>query len=150
MSERFEQAIQKWYNESRTADLRYLDLATESPTVKDYCSVINNNVSVIYDRLLLHSKVAIKDTYKILEAQEANQDILVQEIRRLSKRVKALEAEALASKPLTAEQVRELVKEIAAQPKLVEEQAFKLTTDLRSQVLQVKELVEKVQHLLVS
>ena len=62
MSKRWEEAIENWYN--NRSHLDYLDLAeVNTPTTKD----LAHNISVIYDRLNLQSRVAIKNQNLVIE-----------------------------------------------------------------------------------
>ena len=69
MSKRWEEAIENWYN--TRVRLEYLDLTNiEIPTNK----YLAHNISVIYDRLNLHSRVSIK-----------NQTLVVEELSKINK-----------------------------------------------------------------
>ncbi|ASL69987.1 P1 [Jujube mosaic-associated virus] len=141
MSERFENAIKKWYEESATANLEYLDLASsQKPTL----SLLHNNIAVIYDRVSLFAKVSLKQFKQILEENHSFKSEIVQ----LRKHIASLEQEFHSSKPLSKSEIRELVVEISKQPKLVEEQAVKLTEDLRIQVRKVESLLHEVKTLI--
>ena len=62
MSKRWEEAIENWYN--TRVRLEYLDLAyIEKPSNKN----LAHNISVIYDRLNLHSRVSIKNQILVVE-----------------------------------------------------------------------------------
>ncbi|UNA88847.1 P1 [Badnavirus ziziphi] len=141
MSERFESAIKKWYEESATANLEYLDLAENQ---KPSLSHINHNISVIYDRVSLFAKVSLKQFKQILEENHSFKF----EIINLRKHISVLEKEIHSSKPLSKAEIRELVVEISKQPKLVEEQALKLTEALNKQVKKVESLLHEVKTLI--
>jgi tetrahydrodipicolinate N-succinyltransferase len=62
MSKRWEEAVENWYN--TRVRLEYLDLANiETPTNRD----LAHNISVLYDRLNLHSRVSIKNQVLVVE-----------------------------------------------------------------------------------
>ncbi|GKB41943.1 RNA-directed DNA polymerase [Tanacetum coccineum] len=151
MSERFEKAIQDWYDRSRTANLEYLDLSGIS---KIKLSDLSHNSSVIYDRLLLFSKVSIKHFNSIKEQNEVLIEKLVEcdnQIKKnqkeYSKGLQQISSELQESKPLTKREVLELVEEIAQQPKKVEEEALKLTTELEKKVKRIEDQVHRIEHL---
>ena len=76
MSKLWEEAIQKWYTDSHTSHLDYLNLAeTSKPTKKE----LAHNISVIYDRTCLSSRVNLR-----------NFKLLLEENRNLEHRVKNL------------------------------------------------------------
>lgn len=68
MSEHWEEAIQKWYTESHTANLEYLDLSSSSKVSSNHLA---HNLSVIYDKTCLSSRVHIKNLKLLLEKTEA-------------------------------------------------------------------------------
>ena len=75
MSKRWEEAIEDWYN--NRSHLDYLDLAkVNTPTTKD----LAHNISVIYDRLNLQSRVAIK-----------NQNLVIEELVKINESLHNLE-----------------------------------------------------------
>nr|UVT37308.1 ORF1 [Fig badnavirus 2]UVT37310.1 ORF1 [Fig badnavirus 2] len=138
MSERWEREIQDWYNNSRTINLEYLDLAeSEKPKL----SHIYNNLAVLYDRVSLFSRVSIKNFKSVLERIEKVEERL----GALEKGVKTLTKEITESRPLTAQEVRDLVTEIARQPKLVEEEALKISGELSQKLARVEALLHKVE-----
>lgn len=152
MSDRFERAILDWYNHSRTANLEYLDLSSSS-NIK--LSDLENNVAVIYDRLLLLSKVSIKQFREIKnqnqrssERLESCENLLRKTQSETRKSFTQISSEVHQTKPLTKKEVLELVREISQQPKLVEEEALKLSAELNSKVKQVEQQIQRVEHLL--
>ncbi|CDN68222.1 hypothetical protein [Grapevine Roditis leaf discoloration-associated virus] len=138
MSEKWERSIQDWYNNSRTANLEYLDLAEKEKPTNTH---LFHNLAVVYDRLNLQSRVNLKNLKHILERIER------QELRleNLEKSVKNLTKVFVENKPLTAIEVRRLVQEISQQPKLVEREALKLTEELRLKLERVEVIVKKVE-----
>ena len=131
MSERYERAIQDWYEHSRTASLEYLDLSGVS-NIK--LSDFSQNIDVIYDRLLLSLKVFIKHFHdlklensfiKIEIAECKNQ--LKRNQKETSKALQQISSEVRGTKPLTKAEVLVLVEEIARQPKKIEEEALRLS-----------------------
>ena len=75
MSKRWEEAIEDWYN--NRSHLDYLDLAkVNTPTTRD----LAHNISVIYDRLNLQSRVAIK-----------NQNLVIEELVKINESLHNLE-----------------------------------------------------------
>jgi cell division protein FtsB len=144
MAEKFEKSIKDWYNNSRTANLEYLDLA-ENPKIRDYLHTITNNTSVVFDRLCLFSKVSLKHFHEI---QQQNED-LKNQILSLKRRITVQDSKIEAFKqPLTKEEVKDLVEEIAQQPKLIEEQALKLTADLEQKLIRVEKLLHEIKNFL--
>lgn len=138
MSEQWEDAVQKWYQESRTANLEYLDLTESSkPTSSD----LAHNISVVYDRVCLSSRVHIKNFKKILEVLES----LKAENLRLNQALKNLTTEVVQNRPLTERRVQEIVLQIVAQPKAIEEQALKLSEDLKQKLDRVEQILHKVE-----
>nr|AMN88378.1 hypothetical protein [Grapevine Roditis leaf discoloration-associated virus] len=138
MSEKWEKSIQDWYNNSRTANLEYLDLAEKEKPTNTH---LFHNLAVVYDRLNLQSRVNLKNLKNILERIER------QELRleNLERSVKNLTKVFVENKPLTATEVRRLVLEISQQPKLVEQEALKLTEELRLKLERVEVIVKKVE-----
>nr|ATZ69452.1 ORF1 protein [Cacao swollen shoot CD virus] len=135
MSSRWENSIQEWYEKSHTANLEYLDLASVSKVTNNQ---IAHNLAVTFDRINLGNRVFIKNLKQIQESiVEVNTriDTLEVALRRLTKQLKE-------SKPLTEQEVRQLVGEIAQQPKIVEEQALKISQELELKL----EKVEKLLH----
>lgn len=138
MSELWEEAIQKWYTDSRTSHLDYLDLAEDkSPSRKE----LAHNLAVVYDRTCLSSRVNLRN-FKLLLEKTQQLDEKIQKLERATKTLSALFKE---SKPLTKTEVRELVIEIAKQPKVIEEEALKLTQDLDRKILRVEALLTKIE-----
>jgi Protein of unknown function (DUF1319) len=142
MAKRFEESVQKWYDTTRTANLKYLDLA-EKPKTRDYLETINNNTAVIYDRLNLFTRISLKHFHEIHEENEN----LKNQIQKLKKLViqQGQKIESL-QQPLTKEEMRTLVVEIAQQPKLVEEQALKLTSDLEHKLVRIEKLLHDLKE----
>ena len=55
-----------------------------------------------------------------------------------------LTSEVTKRKPLTKQEVRDLVKEIATQSKLIEEQSLKIAADLDEKVKRIEESVNRL------
>ena len=86
MSKLWEESIQKWYTDSHTSHLDYLNLAeTSKPTQKE----LAHNISVIYDRTCLSSRVNLR-----------NFKLLLEENQNLEHRIKRLETSIKNSKGL--------------------------------------------------
>lgn len=154
MTDRFEQDIADWYRNSRTVNLEYLNL--EEPQ-KVKLSVLNNNISCIYDKLLLQAKVCILRFHQILENQkelqlrlETCEEFIRKTQSETRKSLQQISSEIHHSPPLTKHQVLDLVQEIAIQPKLVEKEALKLTEDLNLKIQKVEHLLHEVKALLTS
>lgn len=64
MSERWEESIHEWYTKSHTANLEYLDLST---TTKVSTNQLAHNLSIVYDKTCLSSRVHIKHLKQLLE-----------------------------------------------------------------------------------
>lgn len=139
MSEIWEKPVQNWYNNSRTPNLKYLDLAsfTEVST-----NQLAHNLSVIYDRTCLSSKVHLKNFKQILERCQS----LEKEVVRLTTALRNLTTIYTDNTPLTKQEVQKLVTEIAEQPKLVEKEALKLTEDLNRKIERVEALLHKLER----
>ncbi|KAG6490940.1 hypothetical protein ZIOFF_052275 [Zingiber officinale] len=82
MAERLEKAIKDWYQNSRVADLEYLDLATEV-RLRD----ISHNIDVVYDRLILHSRISRSEYRTLLKVINENQAELLNSLETTSKPV---------------------------------------------------------------
>ncbi|CAD5184273.1 unnamed protein product, partial [Musa acuminata subsp. malaccensis] len=94
----WEEAIQKWYTDSYTSHLDYLNLAeTTKPTKKE----LAHNISVIYDRTCLSSRVNLRN-FKLLLEENHN---LEKRIRNLESSVKTLSSLFIENKPLTQSEV---------------------------------------------
>lgn len=138
MSKLWEEAIQKWYTDSHTSHLDYLNLAeTPKPTKKE----LAHNISVIYDRTCLSSRVNLR-----------NFKLLLEENRNLEHRVKNLEASIttlssllIKNKPLTQVDVQKLVLKITKQPKLIEEEALRLSQSLDQKLQRIEILLSKIE-----
>ena len=138
MSEKWEEAIQQWYTSSHTSKLDYLDLAeTHSPTRKE----LAHNLTIIYDRTCLSSKVNLKN-FKIIIEKNQN---LEREIKGLKHSIKTLTVLHSENRPLTKQEVRDLVAEISRQPKLVEEEALRLTQNLNQKLQRVEQLLSRIE-----
>nr|UUL70702.1 P1 [Taro bacilliform CH virus] len=141
MSDRWENAVQEWYS-SRTANLEYLDLSIpedKKPSQKE----LAHNLSVVYDRVCLSSRVHLKNFKSILErleALESENRELNHKFLKLQKFIQGLPI------PLTGSEVHALVKEIAAQPKLVEEQAIQISQELEKKLERVEHVLKKVEE----
>ncbi|THU58537.1 hypothetical protein C4D60_Mb03t15400 [Musa balbisiana] len=127
MSEKWEEAIQQWYTNSHTSKLEYLDLAElKNPSRKE----LAHNITVVYDRVCLSSRVHLKNLKALLERSQE----LEKEVKRLKTDVRTLTTLFSENQPLTKQEVRDLVEEIARQPKLVEEEALRLTQNLNQKL----------------
>ena len=139
MSELWEEAIQKWYTDSHTSHLDYLNLAeTTKPTRKE----LAHNISVIYDRTCLSSRVNLRN-FKLLLEENHN---IEQRIKKLESSVKILSSLFSENKPLTQSEVQKLVLEISKQPKLIEEEALRLSQDLNQKLQRIKILLSKIER----
>lgn len=135
MSEVFERSIEDWYSKSRTARLEHLDLA-EEPKV---CNrQLAHNLSVVFDRISLLSKVSLKNFKLILERLSE----LELKIEKNTIKIKNIQ------KPLSEQQLEALVTKLTAQPKEIEERTIHLATELRKEVSQLKLMIAKVEKLL--
>nr|AIK01822.1 ORF1 [Piper yellow mottle virus] len=135
MSEVFEKSIEDWYSKSRTARLEYLDLA-EEPKISN--SQLAHNLSVVFDRISLLSKVTLKNFKLILERLS----VLEPKIEKNSIKIKNIQ------KPLSVQQLEALVTKLTAQPKEIEGRTISLATELRKEVSQLKLMIAKVEKLL--
>ncbi|KAK6924285.1 Commelina yellow mottle virus, Orf1 [Dillenia turbinata] len=136
MSEKWEQAIQEWYEKSHTANLEYLDLASKSSVTNQHLA---HNISVIFDRISLSSRVNIKSQKQILERIQD----LEKENRKLRLEVANLTKVVTENQPLTKSQVLEITTQISKQPKEIEERALKLTEDLSQKLARVETLINR-------
>ena len=138
MSKLWEEAIQKWYTDSHTSHLDYLNLAeTTKPTKKEHA----HNISVIYDRTCLSSRVNLRN-FKLLLEENHN---LEKRIRNLESSVKTLSSLFIENKPLTQSEVQKLVLEISKQPKLIEEEALRLSQNLDQKLQRIEILLSKIE-----
>lgn len=135
MSEVFEKSIEDWYSKSRTARLEYLDLA-EEPKISN--SQLAHNLSVVFDRISLLSKVSLKNFKLILERLS----VLESKIKKNSIKIKNIQ------KPLSEQQIEALVAKLTLQPKEIEERTINLAAELRKEVSQLKLMLAKVEKLL--
>ena len=138
MSERWEQSIQEWYTKSRTSSLEYLDLSETTTVTSKH---LNHNISVIYDRLNLLSRVSLKN---FKQTQEQIQS-LDQKIQKLEQNLKNLTILFTENRPLTTSEVKTLVHEIAKQPKLVETEALKISEELNQKLKRVEAVLKRVE-----
>lgn len=129
MTDRFEQDIADWYKNSRTVNLEYLNLE-ENKTVK--LSVLQNNISVIYDKLLLFAKISIRRFHQVLDNQ-----------KKLQLRLETCEELLKKTQSETKQSLTQISTEIHKQPKLAEE-------DLKLQVQRVESLLQEIKTLLIS
>ena len=147
MTDRFEQAIADFFDRERIASTELINLS-EEPKVTN--RDLANNLDFNLKHLLLLSRVSIRQFHLLndrLDSITSKVDSIVEEQKRINKKIRKIEEEQRDNKPLSATEVRHLVKEIAQQPKLVEEQALKLTTDLDQKLLRVEKLLEEVRLL---
>ena len=138
MSERWEQSIQEWYTKSRTSNLEYLDLSEATTVTSKH---LNHNISVIYDRLNLLSRVSLKN---FKQTQEQIQS-LDQKIQKLEQNLKNLTILFTENRPLTTSEVKTLVHEITKQPKLVETEALKISERLNQKLERVEAVLKRVE-----
>lgn len=110
--DRYELSINEWYEKSHTADLKYLDLASNPKTSR---KELAHNLAVIYDRVCLGSKVHLKNSKAILLELQNQQN----QINSLERKVRELTKHCKENKPLTSTEVRSLTREISKQPKIV-------------------------------
>ena len=66
------------------------------------------------------------------------------EILKIKIILSKLTSEVTKRKPLTKQEVRDLVKEIATQSKLIEEQSLKIAADLDEKVKRIEESVNRL------
>lgn len=93
MSDRWEESIRDWYLRSHTANLEYLDLSsTNSVNTKQ----IAHNLSVIYDKTCLSSRVHLKNFKQLLEGTK----LLEARITKLEEAVTSLTVLLLQTRPL--------------------------------------------------
>lgn len=138
MSKRWETEIQKWYDQSRISDLQYLDLAeSEKVTLKH----INHNLTVVYDRSQLFSRVSIKN-FKSLQESVLSLENRVTALEQSHKNLIKLFTE---NRPLTRSEVHTLVSEISKQPKAIEAQALQVSEELNRKIDRVEKLLHKVE-----
>jgi polyhydroxyalkanoate synthesis regulator phasin len=137
MSERWEQSIQEWYTKSRTSNLEYLDLSETTITNKH----LANNISVIYDRLNLLSRVSLKN-FKQTQEQINSLD---QRIQKLEQNLKNLTILLTENRPLTTSEVKTLVTEVTKQPKLIETEALKISEELNQKLKRVEAVLKRVE-----
>ncbi|GJS57556.1 Orf y [Tanacetum coccineum] len=156
MSDRFEQEIQYWYDNSRTVDPEYIVFNETSP--KPTSTDLANNLACVYNRLNLFSKVALKNYKSISEKQkelesrvqncqeklESCEELLRKTQSETRKSLQQISTEIQQSKPLTKREVLNLVQEIAEQPKLVEKEALRLTEDLNQKIQKVEHLLHEI------
>lgn len=138
MSGLWEESIQKWYLDSRTSHLDYLNLAeTTNPSRKE----LAHNISVIYDRTCLSSRVNLRN-FKLLLEENQN---LEKRIKDLESSVKILSSLLIENKPLTKTEIRKLVLEISKQPKIIEEEALRLSKNLDQKIQRIEILLSKIE-----
>lgn len=137
MSERWEQSIQEWYTKSRTSNLEYLDLSDITITNKH----LANNISVIYDRLNLLSRVSLKN-FKQTQEQI---NFLDQKIQKLEQNLKNLTILLTENHLLTKSEVKTLVTEVTKQPKLIETEALKISEELNQKLERVEAVLKRVE-----
>lgn len=138
MSDKWEEAIQQWYTSSHTSKLDYLDLAeTINPTRKE----LAHNISVVYDRTCLSSRVSLKNFKLILEKLR---DLEI-EVKRVGDSNKILTKLFLESGPLSKQEIHDLVIKVARQPKIAEKEAQRLSQDLDRKLQRVEHLLSKIE-----
>ena len=138
MSKLWEEAIQKWYTDSHTSHLDYLNLAeTSKPTKKE----LAHNISVIYDRTCLSSRVNLRN-FKLLLEENRN---LEHRVKNLESSITTLSSLLIKNKPLTQADVQKLVLEITKQPKLIEEEALRLSQSLDQKLQRIEILLSKIE-----
>lgn len=140
--QRFEQAIQEWYDKSKTADLSYLDLET-----KPSLAQLSNNTLVVYDRLNLLSRVHLKHDHEVqlrLKDQGNQIEKILADQRKILKAITSLQVEVVNLKPLTISQVRKLVEELIKEPKEIERKTEELLLSTQTQVRKIEEITTKI------
>lgn len=140
--QRFEQAIQEWYDKSKTADLSYLDLET-----KPSLAQLSNNTLVVYDRLNLLSRVHLKHDHEVqlrLKDQGNQIEKILANQRKILKAITSLQVEVVNLKPLTISQVRKLVEELIKEPKEIERKTEELLLSTQIQVRKIEEITTKI------
>lgn len=140
--QRFEQAIQEWYDKSKTADLSYLDLET-----KPSLAQLSNNTLVVYDRLNLLSRVHLKHDHEVqlrLKDQGNQIEKILANQRKILKAISSLQVEVVNLKPLTISQVRKLVEELIKEPKEIERKTEELLLSTQTQVRKIEEITTKI------
>ena len=161
MSERFEQEIQYWYDNTRTVDPEYI-IFNETSSSKPTISYLINNLAYVYNRLNLFSKVALKNFKNISEKQkdleskiqsyqetlESCEELLRKTQSETRKSLQQISTEIQQTKPLTKREVLNLVQEIAEQPKLVEKEALRLIEDLNHKIQNFEHLLHEVKKLI--
>nr|UUL70694.1 P1 [Taro bacilliform virus]WIF19197.1 P1 protein [Taro bacilliform virus] len=150
MAKKFEAAIKDWYDNSRRADLSYLDLATES---KPTASQLAHNLQVIFDRLSLHSSVSIKEHYEVisrLQSIEKSVEDLKSDLASVKKALTSIQKEVFSHKPLSAQEVHSLALSLIKEPKQIEQQAVHLLKELKEQTSKVQALLHEVNSLIRS
>lgn len=141
MSAVFEKSIEEWYAGSSTARLEYLDLAEVSKVSHSHLA---HNISVVFDRVSLLSRVSLKNFKLILEKLSSLESKLSEEKIKIEKLEKLIKS----SRPLTEQQVEALVLKFAAQPKEIEQRTINLAAELQKEVSQLKQMVVKIEKLL--
>ncbi|AAN75638.1 unknown [Taro bacilliform virus] len=144
MAKKFEAAIKDWYDNSRRADLSYLDLAT---TTKPSASQLAHNLQVIFDRLSLHSSVSIKEHYEVvskLHSLEKSIEELKSELTTVKRALTSIQKEVFTHKPLTAQEVQTLAQSLIKEPKQIEQQAVFLLKELKEQTAKIQALLHEL------
>ncbi|KAG6522372.1 hypothetical protein ZIOFF_019512 [Zingiber officinale] len=112
MSKQWEEAIQEWYTKSHTSNLEHLNLTETKPTTKE----LAHNLSVIYDKVCLSSRVHIKHFKTLLEELEV---------------VK-----------LQNQKLEEVVKILVAENRKAE----RVFSDLKEKLAKIDNLLQKLEH----
>ncbi|CAM8966722.1 unnamed protein product [Rhodiola kirilowii] len=146
MADRFERSIQDWYQNRRTADLEFLNLA--NPNISD----LSNNITVLYDKLLLHSKISISHFHRSQELLSQQTDALESRLRRIEqtqqeilRSLQSIEDEVFHKRPLTQEEVFCLIHETKNQ----EAEILRITTKTEEQQRQLLDLVSQLKKTLI-
>lgn len=142
MSIRWEQSIEDWYQKSHTGNLEYLDLAeVPKPTTRQ----LAHNISVLFDRISLSSRVQIRNQKLIQE----HLILYIQKQEKLEKDIEELKTSITKiseRKPLTKENVFSLVAKISEQPKLIEQQTEALLIEVSKRIEQLEHMIKKVEQ----
>lgn len=128
MSERWETTNQNWYSQSRTSNLEYLDLATTTSVSN---SQIAHNLAVVYDRTCLSAQVNLRN-FKTILKKCSN---LEKEFTELKDALKTLTTVLLETRPLTKQEIVELV----SHPK---QEVNRLEEDLNHKIERVEKLLQ--------
>ncbi|QBA88841.1 ORF1 [Aglaonema bacilliform virus] len=115
MSRRWEESVNEWYTKSHTANLEYLDLSVnKNPTQKE----LGHNLSVIYDRVCLSSRVHLKNFKKLIEELSSLEEKWkqfqqkLQKLESLFREPKLTEQQSLKSLEIILEKLEKIEKRL--------------------------------------